>query len=119
MRAFGRVLGDVAGYVGPPTLPRRAVILQGRKYDYVTIENTGFVSPLQRPVGIDVLNEQVQVLNERIQKLLVLRKFDGSSFAKQFFHLLVGERRILFWKTHTVEPQDFVEYVLLVQSIVR
>ena len=85
-------------------MPRRhtpiALTPHSRKYYYITVENTGFVSQLQRSITIEVLNSQ-------IQKLLVLSKFCGSSFANEFFYLLVGKRLILFWNIYTTEPQDF------------
>ena len=61
---------------------------------------------MQRHVAIKVLNSQ-------IQKLFVSRKFYGSSFANEFFYLLVGKRPILFWNIYTIEPQDFFQHVLL------
>ena len=74
MRTVDRVHGNVASNVRLPTLQKRrtpiALIPHSRKYDYITIENTGFVSSRQRAVTIKVLNNQ-------IQKLLVSRKFYG------------------------------------------
>jgi hypothetical protein len=78
MSAVDRVLCDVASNIRPPTFQRRRtrnpLIRQSRKDDYITIEKTGFVSSMQRKATIKVLNTQ-------IEKLLVLRKFYGSSFA--------------------------------------
>ena len=53
------------------------------------------------------------VLNKKIKKLLVSRKFYDSSFENQFFYLLVGEQSILFGNSYTTEPQDLFQYVLL------
>src|ERR1700724_265119 len=78
MRTVDRVHDNVASNVRSPTLQRRrtaiALISHRRKYDYITIENSGFVSSMQRHVTIKVLNNQ-------IQKLFVSSKFYGSSFA--------------------------------------
>src|ERR1700738_37281 len=78
MRTVDRVHGNVASNVRSPTLQRRrtpiALIPHSRKYDHITIENTGFVSSMQRHVTIKVLNDQ-------IEKLFVSRKFYGSLFA--------------------------------------
>ena len=77
-----------------------ALIPHSRKYGYIPIEDTGFVGSIQRLVT-------VQVLNSQIQQLFVSRKFCDSSFANEFFYLLVGKRLILFWNIYTTEPQDF------------
>src|ERR1700757_201010 len=78
MRTVNRVHGNVANNVRSPTLQKRrtpiALIPHSQKYDYITIENTGLVSSMQRGVTIKVLNDQ-------IQKLFVSRKFYGPPFA--------------------------------------
>jgi len=78
MGTVDRVHGNVAGNVRSPNLQRRrtaiTLIPRSRKYDHITIENTGFVSSRQRRVTGVVLNNQIQIL-------LVSRKFDGYSFA--------------------------------------
>jgi hypothetical protein len=76
-RTVDRVHVNVANNVGLPTFQKRRTaiaLIPHRKYDYVTIENTGFVSSMQRRITTIVLKNQ-------IQKLFVSRKFYGSPFA--------------------------------------
>src|ERR1700739_2520903 len=106
MRTIDRVDGNVAGGVRSPTLPKKrtaiALIPRRRKYDYITIQNTWFVSAIQRDVSIKILNKQ-------IKKPFVSRRFDRSSFADQFCYLLVGKRSILFRATYVIKPRDFFQ----------
>ena len=77
MRAVDRVLGNVASNVRSPTLQKRrtaiALIPHSRKYGHTPIEDTGFVSSIQRLVTVKVLNSQIQklVCIEKILRLLV------------------------------------------------
>ena len=81
------------------------LVPHGRKHNYIAVENSWFVSLLQRLVAI-------KVLNKPIQKLLVSRKFLGCPFANQFFYLLVVKRPILFWNIYAEEPYGFFQCAL-------
>src|SRR5690625_579538 len=78
MRALDRVHRNVASNVRSPILQkRRAPIVLfplSRKYNYIAVENTGFVSLIQRHITISVPDD-------RIQKLSVSRNICGSVFA--------------------------------------
>ena len=106
MSTVDRVLCNVPSNIRPPTFQsrrtRNPVIRQSRKNDYITIENTGFVSSMQCKATIKIVNTQ-------IEKLLVLRKFRPPVRAPARPHLLVGKRTILFWDIYTIEPQDFFQ----------
>ena len=114
MRAVDRVHGNVAGNVRSPTLlkERTAIALfpHRREYGRVTLENAGFVGPMEQ-------NATIEVLHNEVQQLLVSRKFDGSTLANHFFYFLVGERPIPLWQTCSAHAQEFFQNALLGQGM--
>src|SRR5271155_1231548 len=110
MRTVDRVHGNVASNVRSPTFEKIrtpiTLIPHSGKYDYITIENTGFVGSQQWYCA-------VKVLNNRIEKLTISRTFYGPSFAEQLAYLLIGKRLIPLWTMQTIKPHDFFLHLLL------